>query len=886
MRSKRRLTHLPVEEDVRRELEAHLAMSADELVREGWSPEEARAEAARRFGDIGRVRKKCQTISKRHHTSQERKTFMETVWQDVKFGFRSLLRSPAFAITALVTLAIGIGANAAIFSLVNGVLLRPLPYPDPDRIVQVHELTARGIENAVAHANFADWRSAAGSFTALAAYGQGAASVLGADEALRGDYAIVSKDFFDVMGVHPATGRAFLPEEQRIGGDPAAIVSHRFWTTWMGSTTDFARRTLEAAGGRYRVVGIMPAGFDFPLGTDLWVPMELAEQTPHRTAHNYRVVGRLREGTSVISADAELDRITADLAAQYAEINAASASVVPLRDQLARPLRRSLVLLFAAAGFVLLIACTNIASSLLARATGREHEVAVRMALGAGRARMARQLFTESLVLTILGGALGFGTSMVVLRGLSAVAPAGMFDAWTVTADPWVLAFTFALSVLTAAAFSLLPTLRLDGAHAERLGKGSRGNAPRSSRAWSVLVAVEITLTATLLVGSGLLIRSFWQVLSQESGFEPAQVLTVRVTLPGSEYPVLSPGGRERPLVGHDHSAPARYHDELLRRVRALPGVRLAAIANYVPLSVRYLNGAFEIEGRASEDGGSANYRIVSPQYFAALEIPVLRGRGIDDQDAESSMDVVVVNQALADRFYPGEDPIGKRIRTGGMDIHFEEWTTIVGVVGNVRQQGLERPPQPEYYLSHRQRADRTTAATLVIKADRSETALIPAVRNTIRELDSNVPIEFATMEQRVASSVADRRFSVIVLGTFAGVALLLSLIGIYGVVSYWISRRARELGIRMAVGAKPSTVLWSVLSRSLAAVGVGAAFGVLGAFAVARLLASMLYEVSTADPLVFVLVPLGLLATALLASYVPARRVTRIDPVVVLRSE
>ena len=885
--SRERIIEYPIDEDVRREFDAHLEMRVAELVAEGWTRDAAEAEARRLFGDIEAVRRECTEISGRHRATRERALRIETFWQDVKFGARSLRRSPGFAVTAILTLALAIGANTAIFTVVNRVFLRPLPYPDSDRIVQVHERTERGTDNAVAWANFRDWEDRSRSFAAMAAWGGGTATVLGGDEAVRTRYSIISRDFLEVLGVRPSVGRGFTPEETGLGGDPAALVSHAYWTTWMGSDPDLSSRTLEIAGNVARIVGVLPPGFDFPEGTDLWVPLEREEQTESRTAHNYRVVARLADGIDPATADQELDRITAQLVQEHAEIDAASAHVVGLQEQLAGPIRRPLLLLFGSAGLLLLVACTNLASALLARASGRAQEVAVRTALGAGRRRLVRQMVTESLLLTAIGALVGFALVPPLLRGISALAPAGLFDAWDVGPDVGVVLFTVGLALVTAIAFGLFPALRAtEGGLGTALREGGRGSAGRKAGGWAALVTMEVALAMMLLVGSGLLLRSFWGLVRVDPGFSPDPVLTVDLALPASRYVLTYPDNPRENPEDHDHSAPVQYHDELLRRVRAIPGVRAAGIANHVPLSGTGLNGAFEIEGRSEDDGGYANYRIVSAGYFDALAIPLLRGRAIEEADREETRDVVVVNQALVDAFFPDADPIGRRIRTGGMDIHFSEWTTIVGVVGNVRNNGLDRDARPEYYLAHRQRGDRILSATLALRVEGAVTAVIPPVRTLLRALDPDVPVVFRSMSGRLGDSLADRRFTVAVLGGFAAVGLLLALVGIHGVVAYWVARRTRELGIRLAMGASPQSVLGSVLFRTLRPVLAGIVLGVVGSLALTRVVRFALHDVSPTDPAVFAAVAALLVGAGLVAGYLPARRVTRIDPTVSLRSE
>lgn len=879
---------LSVRDDVRKELSAHLQLSIDQLVADGWDPSAAEEEARRRFGDMEAVSDVCTEIGERQRTTERRRMTMESLWQDIRFGARSLLRSPGFAATTSLTLALGIGATAAIFTVVNRVLLRPLPYPEPDRIVQVHELSERGTDNAVAGANYRDWRDQSRSFTALAAYSGYQQTVLGGTQAVRANVASVSRGFFDVFQVDPSLGRVFVDEEMREGAPAAVVVSERFWSLWLDRDPNVTSRTLDVGGAVHQIVGVMPASFTFPDDTEVWFPAELQGENPNRTAHNFRVVGRLAATATTESADSEMNALAAALYEQFPDNDAAGARVAGLQNELVGPLRQPLFLLFGAAALLLLIACTNIASSLLARGAGRTREMAVRSALGAGRARIMRQLITENAMLSAVGATVGLGLAFVLVRGLLSLGTEETLGGVAVRPDAWVVAFAAGLAIATALVFGLLPGLHGAGGRlVDGLRQGARGTSARAARTWTMLIVAETALAVVLMVGSGLLVRSFWLLLQTDPGFRTENVLSVDLSLPQSEYPVVPPTreGLEY-LMEHDHSAPVQYYDQLLAEIGTLPGIRAFGFTNYLPLSGGSPNGQFAIEGRSREEAGSAYYRIVSPGYFEAMSIPLIRGRTIEAQDVESSPDVMVINQAMADRFFPGEDPIGLRIQTGGMDYHVFEWTTIVGIVGDVRHRGLDRPAVPEYFLAYPQRGDRIGASTLVVRAEGDLGPLTAAIRQRVNDLDPDVPATYATMSGRLFDSVADRRFTMLILAGFAAAGLALALVGIYGVVSYAVAQQTRELGIRMALGATPDRVLGSVVLRSMRVVFVGLVLGIVGALLFGRVLASMLVNIGPRDPAVFALAALALLAAGGLASYLPARRITRIDPADSLQAE
>lgn len=805
---------------------------------------------------------------------------MTTLLQDLRYALRQLRRNLGFAAVAVLTLALGIGANSAIFSVVNGVLLRPLPYSEPERIVAIWEQNESGDEMHVAAPNVQDWREQSRSFEALSYHHSdefgGPTTVLGGREATRAWATGISADFFRVLGVRPVQGRVLAEEEHESDGGPTVVVSERFWRSQLGAKPDLGDLTVTVWGEPRQIVGVMPAGFSYPGETDLWLPVE-AGPGEGRNAHNWKVIGRLREGASVAVAHAELSRTTAGLKREHgADMDAVGVQIRSLRDQLVGEVRQPLLLLLGAAGFVLLVACTNLASTLLARGTARQREIAVRASLGAGRYRIVRQLLTESLLLALLGTAAGLTGAYLLLKVLPVLAPA-LPRVSEVGLDGRVLSFALGLAVLTAILFGLLPALRTtaNGA-AGVLRAGGRGGSESYRRGpWGFLVGGEVALALLLLVGSGLLIKSFWEVLSITPGFEAENVLTVDLALPENKY-----SGDEEI---------AAYYRRLVEEVGTLPGVEEVGVVNHLPLGGVAWNGSFAIEGRGEVEG-HPDYRVASPGYFEALGIPLLRGRRFEDSDRAGSPHVVLVSRAMAEQYWPGEDPVGKRIgNLANEPMRYRgegDWLTIIGVVGDVRHSSLTEEPQPALYVNVLQRPARARSVIATIRTSAPAQTLAGAVRARLRGLDSDVPMELATMDARVAESVAERRFVLLVLGIFAAVALLLAAVGIYGVVSYGVERRTREMGIRLALGATPREVLGLVLRGSIFTVAAGIAVGVVCAAALTRILQGMLYDVSPLDPSVFAAVVAVLALVALAASYLPARRATRVDPMIALRAE
>jgi predicted permease len=804
---------------------------------------------------------------------------MDALVQDLSYAFRTLRKTPGFTTVAVLTLALGIGMNTTIFSVIEGVLLRPLPYDSPERIMVLSEVTETGGEVHVSGPNFRDWKAQTRSFEALALHSSadfgGPTTVLGGREATRAQVTVVSADFLPVFRVQPVIGRAFAIDDFAWGAN-VVIVSYGFWRDQLGGERNLATLKVDLYGRPRQVIGVMPPGFRYPAETDIWGPTPPADEG--RRAHNWRVVGRARPGVTLVAARIEMTQLARRLKREYAGgTDAVDVRVTPLQENLVGHLRRPLTLLLGASAFVLLVACTNLASTLLARGAARQREFAVRESLGASPGRLVLQLLTESVLLAALGAVASLLLSKWLIAGLVASAP-GLPRLDEVRLDGRVLAFTAGVAMFAAVLFGLLPAFRTAlGQRSEALLGGGRGAAPHRSGPWNLLVTSEVTLAFVLLIGAGLLIRSFWEVLSQNPGFTDAQVLAVELAPPESKYSDEEDRGAAR----------GRYFQQVLHGLSTLPGGVTVGLVNHLPLSGFSWNGDFEIEGRGS-NRGVADYRIADGDYFKALGIHVLRGRVFEERDEGAGGDVAVIDRALAERYWPGEDPVGKRIRNLANDswIYPDRWLTIIGEVESVRHDALTSQPRAAVYVYYRQRPGRLASATIVLRGSTPPTLLVGPVRARLRAIDPDVPAEFTTLEHVIRTSVTSRRFTVLVLGSFAGLALVLAALGIYGVISYAVQRRTREMGIRLALGAAPRGVVAMVLRESLTVVAVGSLLGLGGAAALTQVIRGMLYGVQPLDPLVLVMVALLLALIATLATYIPARRAGRVDPVVALRNE
>lgn len=812
----------------------------------------------------------------------------ESLRQDLRYALRRLRRSPGFTLSALGILGLGIGATTAIFTVVDGVLLRPLPYPGPDRIVRIHEVAADGHGMAMAGPNFRDLRDQSRSFAALAATsGSFAVSVTGGTEPARSVADAVTPDFFRVMGVGPVRGRAFTPQEQSVGGPAAVVVSHGFWRRVLGGGS-IRGRTLRSGGQIYTVVGVMPRGFDYPAGTELWLPAGAWEKNASRTAHNWRVVGRLADGISLGSARADLSAIGHRLAADHGDdVDLVDVSATRLRDDMVGDVRTPLLVLLGAAAFLLLIAIANAGNLLLARLSSRGRELAVRRALGAGRGRLLQQLVVETLVLGLGAGAMGVLLARLGTTALLGLAPDYLPRVGEISVSGTVLLFALGVSVVTAVGLGVAAALAgpsdLRGALAAGRRSVAGGSGSRLAR--DALVVGQTALTLVLLAGAGLMGRSLLRLLSQDPGFRTDHVLVMNVAASNPDDP----------------DAVRTFDDELLDRLRSLPGVEAVGGINDFPLQDQGADGTYLVLDRpdqvqdfsgfetlAKQPGrtGHAWWRVASAGYFRAMGIPLVRGRGFSDRDAPGDeVHAALVSRSFAARQWPHEEALGKLVEFGNMDGDLHA-LRVVGVVGDVRSQSPGERAQPTLYAFYRQRPATASRFHVALHTRGDPGALIPAAREALREVDPAVPPTFRTIGQVVAGRTADRRFALYLLLAFGGAALALAVAGTYALVSYLVARRAGELGIRVAFGARPGDVVRLVLGRSATLTGLGIVIGGAVALALTRLLAGLLYGVTASDPLAYASGALVLAGAALAASWIPARRASLADPASAIRTE
>ena len=811
---------------------------------------------------------------------------MNTFLKDLSYGARNLLKHPGFAAIVIVTLAVGIGASSAIFSVVNTVLLRPLPYAQAERLVTIQELSAEGRLVQVTPANFLDWRAQNTVFEQLAAILTVPANLALADQAERIDLAMTSANFFSVFGVEPAQGRLFIPADEQAGHAPVVVVSHELWQGRFGGDASLVGKTITLDGNSYTVIGVAPAGFQYPNKTDVWVPPfrlaptlnERMDPTQVRGFGMLATVALLRPNVSLAQAASEMETITARLRQQYPESNNRRFNrVVTLQDHLVGKTGPMLLLLFGAVGFVLLIACANVANLLLASAATRQKEMAIRTALGASRLRVIRQLLTESLLLAIAGGILGLLLALWGVVFMTRLLPESFPRLDDINLDWRVLIFTLIASVLTGILFGLAPALQLSRTDVQESLKESGRSASsgrRQNRLRNLLIIGEVALSVVLLVGAGLLFRSFMQLQAVKTGFTSQQLLTLQLSPAGSNY--------------RQDSDYISFYNQTMQRISTIPGVVSVGAINTLPLDKGPFGG-FRIEGRPPltiDKWPGANYRSVTPDYFHTMNIPLAQGRVFNDRDAENAPLVIIINQALARRDFPGENPIGKRMNLGNTDAQGQPvWWEIVGVVADVRSDELYEEAKPEFYLSALQ--DTFRNMFLVVRTTVEPASVAAAVRNAAAEIDKSAAVSnVKTMEHIVNQAVTQPRFNLVLLGLFSGIALLLSAAGIYGVTAYTVTHRTHEFGIRMALGAQVGDVLRMILRQGLLLISVGIAIGLLAAFALTRLLRTLLFGVSVTDPLTFVVISILLTGVALLACYIPARRATKVDPLVALRYE
>jgi putative ABC transport system permease protein len=812
---------------------------------------------------------------------------------DLKYTLRTLSKSPAFTVIAVLTLALGIGASAAIFSVVDAVLLRRLPFPAPERLVEMTELNESGRGMPFAEANFNDLAARSRSFEAMATYSRSPEAVAGGTEPVRTNVAGVSADFFRVLGVAPALGR-FISAESLREERQVAVVSYGFWKRMLAGRTNLDGTSLRFGNRSFAVIGVLPPETEFPAGTEVWFPNAIFPPYESRTAHNFRAIARLRPGISFEQANGEVASIGRSLKQQYGtQMDAASFGLLSFRERFVRDVRGVLVLLCGAVGLLVAIACSNVANLLLVRATARRKEVALRAALGASRGRLARQFIVEALVLTLVAGAIGALLATWSVRLIVGLYHGNLPRIGEIGVNPGVLLFTFAISLLIAVVLGFVPVI-----HASRqrfqndlqdAGRGTSTGA-RQTRARNFLIVVQVALTLMLLVGAGLLGRSFQRLLSVDPGFRAENVVAMTVLLPYPEEPAAM-----RSL--------AQFHHNLFERIGALPGVTSVGGTSALPMSGNGANGTFmEIRNgqvpatmreyiqrmdalSPAERARDADYRAASAGYFAAIGIPLIRGRVFQEGDGPDAPHVAVISQSLAKRYWPDEDAIGKQIEFGNMDgdLHL---LTVVGIVGDVHDNGLDREPRPTVYTNYFQRPAATAEFSILVRGRGDIAGLTNGMRREARALNPEMPTKFETVEEIVSASFDNRRFSMVMLGVFAGSALILAMVGLYGVMAYITSQRTHEIGIRMALGAQRFEMLRMIFRQSFTLVLSGVVVGVLASIGLTRLLSTMLYGVGATDVVTYAGVVGLLVVAAALASYIPARRAMKVDPMVALRYE
>ena len=809
---------------------------------------------------------------------------METIIQDIRYGFRLMVRRPTFTIIAVATLALGIGANTAIFSVVNAVLMRTLPYQEPERLVALWETSAQpGQEvndrNEVAMGNFLDWRAQVDAFDEIAALTYSNVNLTGVAEPERIQGAVVTTNLFSTLGVQPAIGHAFVAEDEKPDSQRTVIVSHGLWQHRFGSDPEFIGKTLTLNGNPVVVVGIMPPAFDleFPITrqVDMWMPMRIAASNSDRQSHYLYVLGRLKRGVTLEQAQAGMNVLASQLQQQYPKTNSGrGANIVSLHQQLVGKVQPYLRLLFAAVGFVLLIACANVASLMLARVTARHKEVAIRMAIGASRWRVVRQLLIESILLSSVSGLAGlliayWGTDLLV-----AMAPTEVPRLGEVGLRTPVFVWTLAVSMINGLVFGLAPALGASKPDLnESLKEGGRTAAATGrSRMRNLLVVSELALALVLLIGAGLMIRSFARLQNVSPGFDPKNLLTMNISLPRQKY--------------GENATISSFFNRLLEAVGSVPGVEAVGGIDPLPLGGSDGTTGFVVEGapsRAVGDRPEVGERTITSQYFDAMRIPVLKGRAFSESDREDAPRVVIINEALAQRFWPDEEAIGKRLGFRAKEPQI--WHEVVGIVGNVKHRSLDADPKPELYFPYSQYPG--TFMTLVARTASDPVNAIPAIRNQVLALDADQPVfDIKTMNERLSKSIAVSRFIMLMLVTFAGLSTLLAAVGIYGLMAYTVAQRTHEIGVRMALGAEASDVVKLVLRQGLKLVVAGVGLGVAGALALTRLMQSMLFNLSPTDPLTFTVISAILAGVALVACFVPARRATKVDPMIALRYE
>ena len=872
-----------VEADLDQEVHAHLEMLTEENIRAGVPPQEAQRAARMELGGIEQVKEQVR---------QERMgNWLGSVVSDCRYSLRQLRRSPGTTAVMVFTLALAIGATTAIFSVVYGVLLRPLPYSDANRIMAVFEVNSKGGWSHLADPNFDDFRDQNRSFETIAKYSAYVVSVSGASQPTRTMVAHVSPDFLKVFGIQPLLGRDFTIGDAKKGAAPVILVSYGYWRQYLGSSPDLSQSHLKIDDAVFSVVGVLPAGFQFPADVGLWLPTDLNGENQSRTAHNYSAVGHLRDGVTVEQANRDISAIARrihDASSEQGDYLLKGGIVMPLQDSITGKARPALLVLLGAVGFLLLVACANVANLLLAQAAVRNRELAIRSALGAARGRLIRQFLTEALVLALVGGGLGVLGAYWGVAGLIGLAPQNLPRLDSVSISIPVLVFALLLSAAVAVSLGLFAAVRATSGDLRKdLGEGGRGQAgsQSSQRVGRAIVAAQIAITLVLVVGAGLLGRSLMKVLEVNPGFRVDKIVTMDVSLPWVEDPKARAGQ-------------AIFFSNLMDRLKQIPGVRKVGAISGLPMVEGLPDGMFLVmtqnEIPKTMDGlvatfqqkerlGVADFGVATDGYFEALGIPMIRGRIFDEHDGPNSPHVAVISESLARDRWPNQDPIGHTIEFGNMDGDLR-LLTIVGIVGDIHDYGLDVPPRPTVYVNLFQRP--RAAITVTMLSDADTRLVTSAARGIVQDLNPEIPLRFQMFSQVYSASLGSRRFNVILIGFFGIVALLLATAGVFGVMAYSVSRRTREIGVRVALGAGSGDVLRMILSQGLRTIFMGVAIGIAGSLALTRTVESLLFGVTATDPVTFGGVTLLLVGVALLACFIPARRATKVDPMVALRYE
>jgi len=887
----RELRLSPVREaEIVEELSQHLEEECERVLSRGASEDEARQQVLKQLnaadflgGELKHVERRVSQNSVTLGT-EGRSNIIADISQDLRYGLRTLLKNPGFTIIAVSALALGIGANSAIFSVVNAVLLRPLPFKNPEQLVMVWEnATHVGFpKNTPSPPNFLDWQRQNTVFTGMAAMAERSFNLTGVGEPERLDGRRVSANLFNLLGVPALLGRTFVPDDDR-SGSHVVLLGYSLWQRRFGSDPSVIGRAVTLNGETYTVIGVMPRSVHLPAygnwRDQLWVPIAFTnDETTERGTHFLDVVARIKPGMTLKQAQAEMETIAARLAKQYPKSNTRiGASVNPLHEEIVGDIKPALLILLGAVGFVLLIACANVANLLLARAAVREKEIALRLAMGASRSRLARQFLTESVLLAFLGGGFGLLLALAGVHVLKTFVPSMILQIQAINIDGKVLVFTASVALLTGLVFGLAPAIH--GSHPnlnESLKEGGRDSAvgKKGNRLRGLLVIGEVAVSFILLIGAGLLINSFLHLRNLDPGFRADHLLTMKVDLSVVKYP----DGERRSV----------FFDEVLRRIRILPGVQSVAVAGNLPLTYNGDSATIAVEGVPDpplDQWRDVIYRAIGPSYFSTMGIPMIRGRDFTDQDRADSKKVVVISEKTAQHYWPGQDPIGKRLKPGATTSDIP-WREVIGVVKDVRQNDFIAQPKMQMYLPYRQMKD-LAANALVVRTSVEPMSLATAVRNAIWAVDKDQPVaDIDTMDHIVSEAITRQRFSMLLLGIFAALALLLAAVGIYGVMSYSVAQRTHEIGVRMALGARRADVLQMTVKQGLKLVSVGMILGLVAAISLTRVLASLLYGISATDPITFICISLVLLAVAILASYVPALRATKVDPIIALRAQ